>query len=179
MHQLDFTINWNIAPSFDRFRVSNKLLLEVLACKAHPDWITLAYVGMEDEKNYYKEADSLIDLFLLTCALISDFTGTYHGGARIKILNLEDLGNRRALFKMGYNTLEFYATPLEKILKPITLLKNRFLQLEASVKLVQFSNYWSGIIHGGRHKSEMPIKEINVVKEYIKTAIKKTLSLKL
>lgn len=144
MHQLDFIINWNIAPLFDRFRISDRLLLEVLEPDPFPielfnypgtrlDWITLAYVGMEDEKNYYKKADSLIDLFLLTSALISGFTGTYRGGAGITILNLEDLGNHRVLFKTGYKTLEFGASPLEKVQRPITLVKNRFLQLEADV----------------------------------------------
>jgi len=176
MHQLDFIINWNIAPLFDRFRVSNRLLLEVLEPdpfpiefldypEARPDWITLAYVGMEDETNYHKKADSLIDLFLLTCALISDFTGTYRGGASIPIPNLEDLGNRRVLFKTGYKTLEFGATPLEKVQKPITLVKNRFLQLESDIDKILTGylglalRYFSYAIQSYQRKPQRRIEE--------------------
>jgi hypothetical protein len=143
MYQWDFILNWNILPPFDRFQVSGNLMLEVIEPKNvpidvyyytefRPHEITLAYVGIEDKKNNIKKAYSIIELFLLTCALISDFTGTYRGGAGIKIHSLNELGKRRALYHQ-YKTRGFYSSNLKAVQKPITLVKNRFLQLASDI----------------------------------------------
>ena len=77
MYQWDFIINWNILPPFDRFQVSDNLMLEVIEPKNvpidvyyytefRPHEITLAYVGIEDKKDNIKKANLVIELFLLT-----------------------------------------------------------------------------------------------------------------
>lgn len=153
MDQWDFTIYWNIIPPFGRYRVSDNFILEVLTPEnfstevyyydeLRPQEITLAYVEVKDVTLNFKSSiryvTSIVDFFLLVCALIGNFTGIYRGGAGITISNLEELGKHRVLYQTGYKTREYHSSTLEKFQKPINSIKNRFLQLARANKLSMF-----------------------------------------
>jgi hypothetical protein len=138
MKQWDFVVNWGILV-FSRFRVSDQLLLEVIepenvpievyAFNYRPKFITLAYVGVPDENGSHRTADSILHLFLLICALISDIPFTYRGGAGRPLSSLAALGKERAIYQSLYQTVKVHSSNPESTQRVVILAKNRFLEL--------------------------------------------------
>jgi hypothetical protein len=90
----------------------------------------LAFVGVEDEPNFFKRASSKINLFLLLHALITGQAATYHQGAGIPLSTLENLGRNRVTFP-GYEKIIHLNEDMKlELSKSILLTKERFLQLE-------------------------------------------------
>lgn len=125
MHQVECIIKWGLLPTFGRFRISDRFLLEQVA--GPEGYFTFAYVGVEDEDKI-KEAISTIDLFLLTSALSNDVIATYHNVIGTDLPSLEDLGKNRAAYNTGYETIKVMGSmPIS--LNPLPSIKERFLEL--------------------------------------------------
>ena len=104
MHQVECIIKWGLVPTFGRFRISDRFLLEQVA--GPEGYFTFAYVGVEDEDRFFKEAFSTIELFLLTSALSNDVIGTYHNVIGTDLPSLQYLGKYRAAYNTGYETIK-------------------------------------------------------------------------
>lgn len=126
MQQVECILEWGLPPTFGRFRISDRFLLEQVA--GPEGYFTFAYVGVEDEDRFFKEAVSTIKLFLLTSALSNDVIATYHNVIGTDLPSLEDLGKYRVAYNTGYETIKVMGSmPIS--LNPLPSIKERFLQL--------------------------------------------------
>ena len=126
MHQVECIIKWDSPPIFGRFRLSDRFLLEQVA--GPEGYFTFAYVGVEEEDRFFKEAVSTIELFLLTSALSNGVIATYHNVIGTDLPSLQDLGKYRAAYNTGYETIKVMdSMPIS--LNPLPSIKERFLEL--------------------------------------------------
>ncbi len=135
MHQVEFDIDFvNIAyPTFGRLRVSDRLILEVLAApddevsKGARGLITMAYIGVEDE-GFPRNAYAIFDLFILTLALTGDIIATYRNPVGTEIPSLNELGGVKITLS-NYRMHKISAPPDYK--KPFLSTRELYSHLEA------------------------------------------------
>jgi len=127
MHQVEAIIEWDLMSAFNILIISDRLILESVISPSG-DHCALAYVGVEDETNFFRTATSYLELFLLTCALTSDISATYRNVIGTTISSLNDLGKQSVI---GYEKIHVLNENIQSpINKPILLAKGRFRELE-------------------------------------------------
>lgn len=132
LKQVEFLIQGYLLPmTIGRLQSSPSFVIEdAIAKKDSRGFFALAYVGVEDELNFFRKARSKIDFFLLLHALITGQAATYLLGAAIPLSTFDDLGKNRVTFPSYEKVIHLNEDMKSELSKPILLTKERFLQLE-------------------------------------------------
>jgi hypothetical protein len=130
--QVEFLIQGYLLPmTIGRLQISPSFVIEdAVAKKDSRGVFALAYVGVEDEPNFFREALAKMNLFLLLHALITGQAATHLLGAAIPLSTLADLGKNRVTFPDYEKVIHLNEDMKSELSKPILLTKERFLQLE-------------------------------------------------
>jgi len=131
--QVEFLIQgYLLPPTIGRLEVSPSFIIED-ASKNLEGFSALAFVGVEDEPNFFRKATSKMNLFLLLHALGSGQAATYLLGVATPLPALENLGKNRFSFTNYEKIIHLHEDMQSQFSKPILLTKERFLQLEEDV----------------------------------------------
>lgn len=137
IHQIESLLSGNLLPpTIGRLQVSKRLIIERAWETYSSGEFALAYVGWEDEPNFFMKAILYMDFFLLIHALICGTPVTHIRGPANPISKLSELGKRRFYF----SKYEKITVPQEdlhsELSKPILSTKDRFLQLEKDTQRI-------------------------------------------
>ena len=129
-HQVEFLIEgYLLPPTIERLRISENLILEQVYSQEKPH-VTVAYVGVSSvgEKNYFPDAVTYMDFFLLVYTLMSGQKVSHTMGAGTKLDNVKSLGRRRASFHV--EEVQVLGRPKDDPLaRCILKVRKRFLHL--------------------------------------------------
>lgn len=131
--QVEFLIQGHLLPmTMGRLQVSPSFVIEdAIAKKNIEGFFALAFIGVEDEPNFFMKARSTMNLFLLLHALTTGQAATHLMGIATPLSTLADLGKNRVTFPSYEKVIHLDENIKSKLSKPILLTKERFLQLEA------------------------------------------------
>ena len=132
LKQVEFLIQGYLLPiGMGRLQVSPSFVIENARGKNDlKGFFALAYVGAEDEHDFFRKAISSIDFFLLLNTLMGGQAVTHLLGPAIPISTLHDLGKKRISFPDYEKVIHLNEVRESLFTKPILSTKERFLQLE-------------------------------------------------
>ena len=132
LKQVEFLIQGYLLPmAIGRFQVSPSFVIEdAIAMKDAGGSFALAFLGVEDEHNFFIKASSTMNLFLMLHALGTGQAVTHHVGVATPLSTLANLGKIRVTFADYEKVTHLNEDMKSKLNKPILLTKERFLQLE-------------------------------------------------
>ena len=130
--QVEFLIQGYLLPmTIGRLQISPSFVIEDATSKKDSEgFFSLAFVGVEDEPNFFMKARSRMNLFLLLHALNTGQAATHLMGIATPLSTLADLGKNRFTFPSYEKVIHLNEDMKSELTKPVLLTKERFLQLE-------------------------------------------------
>ncbi len=135
LKQVEFLVQGHLLPmTIGRLKVSPRFVIEsAIAKKDIKGIFALAFLGVEDETNFFTKARSTMNLFLLLHALTTGQAVTHLMGIATPLSALADLGKNRVTFPSYEKVTHLNEDWKSKLTKPILLTKKRFLRLETDM----------------------------------------------